>query len=74
MFVAITLVLFADDSCFRAAIVTVSAWRFETVEVLTVTAGYIKGVSLGLQVLVVGGRGSSNTVLDVRQSGLEGSL
>ena len=40
----------------------------------TITASHIKGVGLGFQVLVVGRRGSNNTILDVRQSGLESRL
>jgi hypothetical protein len=74
VFVAVTLVLFADDSCLRAAIVMISTEPFGTVRVPTITAGYIKGVGLLLQILVVGGRGPSNIVLNFRQSGVESRL
>lgn len=40
----------------------------------TIIASHIKGVGLAFQVLVVGGRGSNNTILDVHQSGLESRL
>jgi len=48
VFVAVTLVLFTDDRCFRAGITVISIWAFETVRALTVTAGCIEGVGLGL--------------------------
>jgi len=73
-FVAVTLVLFADDRCLRAGVTIISTQAFETVRALTITAGCIEGVGLSLQVLVIGGRGSSDTLLDVRQSGFEGRL
>ena len=74
VFVAVTLVRFADDRCFRAGVAMISTWPFETVGALTVTAGCIEGVGLSLQVLVIGGGGSSDTLLNVRQSGFEGRL
>lgn len=74
VFVAVTLVLFADDNCLTAGIVGINIRPFETADARTIAAGYIEGIGLLLQVFVIGGRGPSNATLNIRQGGLEGRL
>lgn len=71
---AVTLALFVDDSCLTAVIARINTQQFETVGVHTITADCVEGIGLLLQVFVVGGRGSSNITLNIRQGGLEGRL